>query len=148
MRSSRQPPITPAGLPVQALLPYGREAWSSAFLRTPGMERLYSAVTNSRPCAALRLTPHSGGLDVVLTGRVLAVGAALWAVLHHARRGRTGLGSALQACMTTHARRRGLRGFVADILPGHDRMVRLARNSGPRVQTQRDRESVQITTLF
>lgn len=59
-----------------------------------------------------------------------------------------GLGSALQACMTTHARRRGLRGFVADILPGNDRMVRLARNSGPRVQTQRDRDSVQITTLF
>jgi hypothetical protein len=24
-------PITPAGLPLQALLPYGREAWSSAF---------------------------------------------------------------------------------------------------------------------
>ncbi|MBK9362267.1 MAG: permease [Rubrivivax sp.] len=36
--------------------------------------------------AAMRLTPHSGGLDVAFTGRVLAVGAALWAVLHHARR--------------------------------------------------------------
>ena len=59
-----------------------------------------------------------------------------------------GLGSALQACMTNHAKRRGLRGFVADILPGNDRMLRLARNGGTRVQTQRDRDSVQITTLF
>src|SRR5450830_139317 len=42
-------PNTPAGLPVQALCPYGREAWSIAFLRTPGIERLYSAVTNRRP---------------------------------------------------------------------------------------------------
>ena len=59
-----------------------------------------------------------------------------------------GLGSALQACMTNHAKRRGLRGFVADILPGIDRMLRLAHNGGTWVQTQRDRDSVQITTLF
>ena len=45
-------PMTPAGLPVNALCPYGREAWSMAFLRTPGTERLYSGVTNSKPCAA------------------------------------------------------------------------------------------------
>jgi hypothetical protein len=50
--------------------------------------------------------------------------------------------------MTNLAKRRGLRGFVADILPGNDRMLRLARNGGTRVQTQRDRDSVQITTLF
>ena len=36
--------------------------------------------------AALRLTPRADGLEVALTGRVLAVGLALWAVLHHARR--------------------------------------------------------------
>lgn len=36
--------------------------------------------------AALRLTPGPAGLEVALTGRVLAVGLALWAVLHHARR--------------------------------------------------------------
>ena len=59
-----------------------------------------------------------------------------------------GLGAALQNAMTNHARRRGLRGFVAEILPGNDRMLRLARNGGPRVHTQRDRDSVQITTLF
>lgn len=36
--------------------------------------------------AALPLVPVAGGLQVVLTGRLLAVGLALWAVLHHARR--------------------------------------------------------------
>ena len=52
------------------------------------------------------------------------------------------------AAMVKHAKRQGLRGFVADILPGNERMLRLARNGGARVQTQRDRDSVQITTLF
>ena len=36
--------------------------------------------------AAARLTPQADGLDVAITGRVLAVAAALWAVLHQARR--------------------------------------------------------------
>ncbi len=36
--------------------------------------------------AALRLTPHAGGLQVALTGRVLAVALTLWAVLRYARR--------------------------------------------------------------
>jgi len=36
--------------------------------------------------AALKLTPGPDGLEVALTGRALAVGATLWAVLHHARR--------------------------------------------------------------
>jgi uncharacterized membrane protein YraQ (UPF0718 family) len=36
--------------------------------------------------AALKLTPGPGGLEVTLTGRALAVGLALWAVLHQARR--------------------------------------------------------------
>ena len=36
--------------------------------------------------AAMRLTPRADGLELTLTGRVLAVGLALWAVLHHARR--------------------------------------------------------------
>ena len=36
--------------------------------------------------AALRLTPGPDGLEVALTGRALAVGLSLWAVLHHARR--------------------------------------------------------------
>jgi uncharacterized membrane protein YraQ (UPF0718 family) len=36
--------------------------------------------------AAMRLTPRPDGLELALTGRVLAVGAALYAVLHCARR--------------------------------------------------------------
>ena len=36
--------------------------------------------------AALRLTPHAGGLHVALTGRVVAVALTLWAVLRYARR--------------------------------------------------------------
>ena len=36
--------------------------------------------------AALRLTPQAGGLDVALTGRVLGVALALWAVWHFARK--------------------------------------------------------------
>jgi acyl-CoA hydrolase/GNAT superfamily N-acetyltransferase len=59
-----------------------------------------------------------------------------------------GLGSALQACMVNHAKRRGLRGFVADILPSNDRMLRLARNGTPNVQAERNSDSVHITMLF
>lgn len=36
--------------------------------------------------AALRLLPAQGDLQIVVTGRVCAVGAALWATLHFARR--------------------------------------------------------------
>lgn len=36
--------------------------------------------------AALRLTPHAGGLEIAFTGRVFAVGVALWAVGSYARR--------------------------------------------------------------
>src|SRR5512134_1199954 len=36
--------------------------------------------------AAMRLTPHADGLELALTGRVVAVGVALAAVRHHARR--------------------------------------------------------------
>jgi GNAT superfamily N-acetyltransferase len=59
-----------------------------------------------------------------------------------------GLGTALQNCMVTHAKRRGLRGFEADILPGNDRMLRLARGGSADVQMQRDHDSVRITQLF
>jgi len=36
--------------------------------------------------AALRFTPHAGGLEIVFTGRVFAVGLVLWAVSRYARR--------------------------------------------------------------
>jgi uncharacterized protein len=36
--------------------------------------------------ASLRLSPRADSLEIALTGRVFAVGLALWAVLHYARR--------------------------------------------------------------
>jgi len=59
-----------------------------------------------------------------------------------------GLGTALQSCMVQHAKKRGLRGFVADILPGNARMLRLARNGPPTVQAERTDDSVHVTQLF
>src|SRR3954453_14981236 len=40
-------PITPAGRWWKDFCPHGREAQSMAFFKAPGMERLYSGVTNS-----------------------------------------------------------------------------------------------------
>ena len=60
----------------------------------------------------------------------------------------SGLGGALQACMVQHAKRRGLRGFVADVLPGNARMLHLARNGSPNVQVERHQDSVHITQQF
>ncbi len=60
----------------------------------------------------------------------------------------TGLGSALQACMAVHAAKRGVRGFVADILPSNAKMLRLAHSSSHAVQVQRSADSVQVTQLF
>ncbi|MES2949463.1 MAG: GNAT family N-acetyltransferase [Pseudomonadota bacterium] len=59
-----------------------------------------------------------------------------------------GLGTALQSSMVRHAKKRGLRGFVADILPGNARMLRLARNGPPTVQAERTDDSVHVTQLF
>lgn len=59
-----------------------------------------------------------------------------------------GLGSALQACMAVHAAKRGVRGFVADILPGNAKMLRLAHSGSHAVQVQRSQDSVQVTQLF
>ena len=39
-------PMTADGLRVNEFLPYGRLAQSIAFFRAPGIERLYSGVTN------------------------------------------------------------------------------------------------------
>jgi hypothetical protein len=40
-------PMMAQGLPVNAFWPHGRLAQSMAFLRPPGIERLYSSVTNN-----------------------------------------------------------------------------------------------------
>jgi RimJ/RimL family protein N-acetyltransferase len=59
-----------------------------------------------------------------------------------------GLGTALQDCMVRHATRRGLRGFVADVLPGNTRMLRLARGGPPTIQVEKTADSVHLTQLF
>ena len=59
-----------------------------------------------------------------------------------------GLGGALQNCMARHAKKRGLRGFVADVLPDNHRMLNLARSGPPNVQVERHSDSVHLTQLF
>jgi len=59
-----------------------------------------------------------------------------------------GLGTALQNRMVQHAMKRGLRGFVADVLPGNTRMLQLARNGPPSVQMEKTSDSVHLTQLF
>lgn len=59
-----------------------------------------------------------------------------------------GLGTALQTCIARHAAKRGVRGFVSDVLHGNTRMVRLAHNGARSVRVEKDSDSVQITQLF
>ena len=60
----------------------------------------------------------------------------------------SGVGTALQNCMAQHAKKRGLRGFVADVLPGNSRMLRLAQKGPASVQIEHTEDSVQLTQLF
>ncbi len=60
----------------------------------------------------------------------------------------TGLGTALQQRMVEHAKGRGVRGFVADILPSNTRMIALARKGADHVTVQRDGDGVHVTMVF
>jgi RimJ/RimL family protein N-acetyltransferase len=60
----------------------------------------------------------------------------------------TGLGSALQRRMAEHARGRGLRGFVAEVLRENSKMLALARGFSDNVQIERDEDTVHVTMLF
>ena len=79
-----------AGLPDHALAPYGRDPTSIAFLRTPGIERLYSGVANSTASARLirflKVHPGRGrsGLVVLIVERQFADLDDLY--LHRGRR--------------------------------------------------------------
>lgn len=59
-----------------------------------------------------------------------------------------GLGTALQARLQEYAVSRGVRGFVAEILPHNGRMVRLASRSAGAVTTSRDEDAVHVTVIF
>jgi RimJ/RimL family protein N-acetyltransferase len=59
-----------------------------------------------------------------------------------------GLGGALQARLQEYAIRRGVRGFVAEILPRNASMLRLAARAPGTVTTARDEDAVHVTVLF
>ena len=60
----------------------------------------------------------------------------------------TGLGGALQQRMVEHAKGRGLRGFVAEILLENTKMIALARKGSDKVSVEKDQDCVHVTMLF
>jgi RimJ/RimL family protein N-acetyltransferase len=60
----------------------------------------------------------------------------------------SGLGTALQKCMVAHAKKRGVRGFVADILPSNARMLRLGRSGSSKVKMEKNEDTVHVTMRF
>ena len=59
-----------------------------------------------------------------------------------------GLGAALQRRLTEHAKGRGVRGFVAEILPGNAHMIRLAQSASAQVTVESTGETRRVTALF
>jgi hypothetical protein len=47
-----------------------------------------------------------------------------------------------------HAIARGLRGFIAEILPQNRHMMKLARNCCDNVSVEKDEDTVHVTMLF
>ena len=60
----------------------------------------------------------------------------------------TGLGSALQQRMVEHGKARGLRGFIAEVLPENAKMIALARRGSENISIERDEDCVHVTMLF
>lgn len=59
-----------------------------------------------------------------------------------------GLGSVLQRRLTEHAKARGVRGFVAEILPSNEHMIRLASGGSTTVNVEDGGDTVRVTALF
>ena len=59
-----------------------------------------------------------------------------------------GLGTALQDRLQDYAISRGVRGFIAEILPRNTRMLRLAGRLSGKVTTLRDEDEVRVSILF
>jgi RimJ/RimL family protein N-acetyltransferase len=59
-----------------------------------------------------------------------------------------GLGTALQARLQEYAMSRGVRGFVAEILPRNTSMLQLAARAPGTMTTSRDEDGVHVTILF
>ncbi|MFT3817483.1 MAG: GNAT family N-acetyltransferase [Rubrivivax sp.] len=77
-----------------------------------------------------------------------ATGLAETAFMVHPDWQGQGLGMALQALLAAHARRHGVRGFVAEIMAGNGRMIRLARAGEGRISAHEEGGIVRVTTLF
>lgn len=60
----------------------------------------------------------------------------------------TGLGSALQQRMAEHARQRGVRGFVAEILADNRKMIALARRCSDNVRVEREYDVVHVIAML
>ena len=61
---------------------------------------------------------------------------------------RRGLGRALQETMTDFARRHGVRGFYAEIMPGNIAMRRLAMTAPGTVTTESEGDTLRVTRVF
>ena len=59
-----------------------------------------------------------------------------------------GLGTALQTRLVEYAMSRGVRGFVAEILPRNAIMLRLIARAPGTVTTSRDDDAVHVTVVF
>jgi acyl-CoA hydrolase/GNAT superfamily N-acetyltransferase len=59
-----------------------------------------------------------------------------------------GLGTALQSRLRDYAVSRGVRGFIAEIMPGNTPMLRLAGRLSGKVTTLRDEGEVRVSILF
>jgi acyl-CoA hydrolase/GNAT superfamily N-acetyltransferase len=59
-----------------------------------------------------------------------------------------GLGTALQSRLQEYAVSRGVRGFIAEILPGNTPMLQLAQRAPGNVTTSRDEDIMHVTILF
>jgi RimJ/RimL family protein N-acetyltransferase len=59
-----------------------------------------------------------------------------------------GLGTALQSRLQDYAVSRGVRGFIAEILPSNTPMLRLAGRLSGKVTTLRDEGEVRVSILF
>ncbi|WP_349741340.1 GNAT family N-acetyltransferase [Roseateles cavernae] len=60
----------------------------------------------------------------------------------------TGLGAQLQHHLAAHARAAGVLGFVAEILPSNEHMIRLARQGASQVKAEHMDGTVRVTALF
>ncbi len=60
----------------------------------------------------------------------------------------SGLGGAMQLRLAENGKARGLRGFIAEILPENAKMIALARRCSEKITVERDEDTVHVTMLF